>query len=506
MSSATVSIVAHNNIVLTQRCIASVLRSSPMPEIILTDNACTDGSCDYFDRLAEKHPNIRVVHNNANLGFIAPNLRALEMATTPFFICLNNDCAVNSPDWIPKLTRPFETNPMTAITGPVSGGSRLREDFCGYRTKTEEVEYIEGSCMCVRTEMMKKHGLFHPELQFAYGEDAELGLRMRSLGYCVQTVDIDITHEGGSTSSMVPDIKKYEEANHKVMTRLYGRYIKSRVFNPPIVIRRQGAMGDALLITPVIDAIAAKLPESRIWIETQAVDLFMHNPKVVGVSRHPWSGGPHLLIDLDMAYENLPGIHIVEAYRQVASKAIGDELEVELVTSLPLADEHWTPNLPGGPWVGIHCENTTWPGKNWPHARWSELIAWLRADGWKVVLVGASQDAKVPFDRDLRVETGPMDLAAALAECKLFIGHDSFPMHVAQSQGVPVIGLFGATRSELILTNGSEAIGINGTGPCAGARHRAAGLTYVECAGDCMRSITVAQVQEAVERLAAVLG
>lgn len=498
MSIATVSIVCFNNIALTKRCLDSVLRSSPMPDIILTDNACTDGTDSYFDALADRHSNIRIVHNNRNAGFIEPNLRALEMCESPYFICLNNDTTVLTTDWIDKLTRPFQTNPMVAITGPLSCASRLRNDLSGYRSKTEDPEYIEGSCMCVRTDLVRKHGLFSPDLQFAYGEDSDLGLRMRSLGYSIVTVDIDVQHEGGSTSSMVPDIKRYEEANHAVMIKRWKPYLESRVFAPPIVIRRQGAMGDVLLITPIIDAIAAKLPDSRIWVETQAVDLFMHNPKVVGASRHAWSGGPHLLVNLDMAYENLPGIHLVEAYRRVASEAIGDELIVELVTNLPLAESRWTPNLPEGRWVAIHCENTTWPGKNWPHTRWSELITWLQGEGWKVCLVGASQDAKVPFDHDLRVATSPLDLAAAIGECDLFIGHDSFPMHVAQSQGVPVIGLFGATLSNLILTNGSPAIGINGTGHCAGARHRAVGLTFVGCDSECMRSISVIQVQGAI--------
>lgn len=504
MSNCTVSIVVFNNLHLTQRCMASVMRSSPMPNIILTDNACVDGSAEYFDALAERHPNVRVVHNNRNAGFIEPNLKALEMTETPFFVTLNNDCVVMSPDWIAKLTAPLQTNHMAAISGPLSCASRLRNDLSGYRSTTEEPEYIEGSCMCVRVDLVRKHGLFSPDLQFAYGEDSDLGLRMRSLGYSIVTVDIDVQHEGGSTSSMVPDIKRYEEANHAVMIKRWKPYLESRVFSPPIVIRRQGAMGDVLLITPIIDAIAAKMPESRIWVETQAVDLFMHNPKVVGASRHAWSGGPHLLVDLDMAYENLPGIHLVEAYRQVASQAIGDELEIELVTNLPLAANHWTPNLPEGRWVAIHCENTTWPGKNWFSSNWAQLIDWLRAEGCKVCLVGASQDARVPVDLDLRVATSPLDLAAAIGECDLFIGHDSFPMHVAQSQGVPVVGLFGATLSKLILTNGSQAIGVQGTGPDAGVRHKVAGQTFVQSDGASMRSITVEMVKEAVLKLSEV--
>lgn len=497
--SVTVSIIAHNRLDLTQKCLQSVIRWDGYSKLILTDNGSVEPVADYFDTLAERDPRIVVVRNADNLGFIEPNRRALAMSESFGFLMLNNDTVVNDPSWIAKLLKPMEQNQMVALSGPKSCASMLRDDLSGYRSTTEDPEYLEGSCLMARAALMKQIGLFAEHLHFAYGEDSDLALRVRSMGYTLATVDIDVHHEGGATSSTIPNINDYERANHAVSIKKWGPYLRSgRVFNPPIVIRRQGAMGDVLLITPIIDAIAAKLPESRIWVETQAVDLFMHNPKVVGASRHAWSGGPHLLVNLDMAYENLPGIHLVEAYRQVASETIGDELEVELVTNLPLAANRWTPNLPEGRWVAIHCENTTWPGKNWPHARWAELITWLQSEGWKVCLVGASQDAKVPFDHDLRVATSPLDLAAAIGECDLFIGHDSFPMHVAQSQGVPAIGLFGATLSNLILTNGSPAIGVQGTGHCAGARHRAAGLTYVGCEGECQKSISVQMVKDAV--------
>ncbi len=124
------------------------------------------------------------------------------------------------------------------------------------------------------------------------------------------------------------------------------------------------------------------------------------------------------------------------------------------------------------------------------------------ANGLKVLLVGSSKrPAALPNDCDLREVTSPLDLAGAISHCVLHIGHDSFPLHVAQSQGVPVVGLFGTTRANLILTNGSPAEGIDGQSPCAGERHRVAGVTFSGCEGACMRDIRVEQVQEAVSRM-----
>lgn len=502
MSNATVSVISFNNIAHTKRCLAAIFACGGSPQVILTNNGSTDGTKEYFDALAhQKRGYVRVVHNATNEGFIEPNRSALKMTDTELFVMVNNDCIV-SEGWLHKLASPLLGNAQAALSAPECCASRLRDDMGGYRCSPREMEYLEGSCLMTKTALMKEHGLFSPDLHFAYGEDSDLGLRMRMLGYTLHAVpNVHIIHEGGATSTMVPNINQYEVANHAASMARWAVYLKARVFDAPIVVRRQAAMGDALLITPIIDALAIRFPKSPIHVETQFVDLFMHNPKVQSVTRNKYPGGKHLLVNLDMAYENEPGAHIIEGYRQAAQNQTGTQLVVDRRTTIVWDADPFGHNFLSGHWVGIHCEPTTWPGKNWPSDRWAQVIEWLRAQGLKVALVGASKETHVPFDLDLRTFTAPLDLAAALSHCVLFIGHDSFPLHVAQSQGVPVVGLFGATRAEFILTDGSPAIGINGESECAGARHRTPGLTYVPCDASCMSSIAVEQVQKAVEKM-----
>ncbi len=400
-----------------------------------------------------------------------------------------------------ELEGPMRGNPTGALCGPVECASMLREDMTGVRCEVRKAEYIEGSCLLTRTSLMKKHGLFAPWLRFAYGEDAELGLRIKSLGYSLHFAPVKIEHEGGATSSLVPGIREIEKRNHEEMRKRWGPYLRTRTHDFSFVVRRMAALGDALLASPIIDALAKRFPKSSIRVETGTPDLFINHPSVQAVSREPFPRTKEqVLINLDMAYENRPGMHIVDAYAQVAEGATQVELNVQRRTSLHFESDPYAGQL-GAEWVAIHCEPTTWPGKNWPLDRWCEVIEWLRADGRKVVLVGDSRAAMLPHNRDLRMETSPLDLAAALSHCGLFIGHDSFPLHVAQSQGVPVVGLFGATRGRYILTDGSPSIAVEGESPCAGERHRVSGMTYVGCDSSCMKSISVEMVKEAVEKM-----
>src|SRR5207253_1571372 len=64
-------------------------------EVIVTDNASTDGSIEYVSKLS----GVKLVNNSSNLGYTgANNVAALE-ATGDFLLFLNNDTTLY-PDFI----------------------------------------------------------------------------------------------------------------------------------------------------------------------------------------------------------------------------------------------------------------------------------------------------------------------------------------------------------------------------------------------------------------------
>lgn len=95
--------------------------------------------------------------------------------------------------------------------------------------------------------------------------------------------------------------------------------------------------------------------------------------------------------------------------------------------------------------------------KNWPLARWSELIALLLGQKRRLLIVGgeaehatlAELDAafagQLRFARDLALP----HLAAVLACCAHFVGHDSGISHLAAAVGTPCVLLFGPTDPQV---------------------------------------------------------
>lgn len=100
--------------------------------------------------------------------------------------------------------------------------------------------------------------------------------------------------------------------------------------------------------------------------------------------------------------------------------------------------------------VGV---GTKLPVKDWGEENWGKLLALLSKEmpETKLILLGAPDE----WERSEKLgqiwagghinlcgKTSPRVSAAVLERCKLFIGHDSGPMHLASVVGTPTLGLF----------------------------------------------------------------
>ena len=92
--------------------------------------------------------------------------------------------------------------------------------------------------------------------------------------------------------------------------------------------------------------------------------------------------------------------------------------------------------------------------KDWGYDRWADLISQFkeRVKFPGLLIVGSNDDhargeslIKIWGDGGINIcgQSSPRETAAALSNASLFCGHDSGPLHLAQSVGIPTIGLFG---------------------------------------------------------------
>ena len=210
----TVIVVSYETRDLTLACLASLYETTAPdpPEVVVVDNASTDGSAT---AIAERFPQVTLIALDENLGFArACNLGA-ERSSGEQILLLNPDTIVR-PGAIAAISRDLDAHPEAGILGgrtfdengalnPTScwgrptpwsllcmgiglsslfRGSRLfdPEALGGWERDDErEVDIVTGCLLLIRRDLWEELGGFDGDF-FMYGEDADLSLRARALG------------------------------------------------------------------------------------------------------------------------------------------------------------------------------------------------------------------------------------------------------------------------------------------------------------------------------------
>ena len=121
----SIIIVSWNALPLLQQCLPSVVATDyPDLEIILADNASTDGSVAW---VADTFPQVQIVQHPENWAFCRGNNAAIPHATGDFILLLNNDVEV-SPGWLWPLIAAM-ADPQVAAVQPKLLQHQQRDHF-----------------------------------------------------------------------------------------------------------------------------------------------------------------------------------------------------------------------------------------------------------------------------------------------------------------------------------------------------------------------------------------
>lgn len=196
--SISIVIVTWNNTEELAATIPAVLRElEEGDELVVVDNASSDGSAD---QVAELAPDAVLVRSAENLGFAAGVNRGVEAASRELVVMLNPD-AVPQPGFREGIVRPLaEGRGWAAWQGLVTaeGGTVLNTaggvlHFTGIAwaggagdpvpagLEPHEVPFLSGACLAIPRDTWIRIGGFDPAY-FLYHEDVEVSLRLRLEG------------------------------------------------------------------------------------------------------------------------------------------------------------------------------------------------------------------------------------------------------------------------------------------------------------------------------------
>lgn len=145
--------------------------------------------------------------------------------------------------------------------------------------------------------------------------------------------------------------------------------------------------------------------------------------------------------------------------------------------------------------------------KRWAPERFARVADILAGKGYKPVFFGGTMDEEMVQEAVGYMKTIPVvatgsftigGLAAAMRRCSLIITNDSGPMHVAISQKVPIVAMYGPSSPKLYGPYTEDALIITAEPPCLGC---AGGMKHKCDDMQCMTRLTVEQVAAAAEKM-----
>lgn len=193
-----------NNLKLTLECLLSISEHSNPGisyEIIVADDASLDETAQVLSLI----PNLRLIRNESNLGFLRNCNGALERVKGNYVLYLNNDVQVTA-GWLDIMLDTFNSYPNVGAVGPrflypsghlQEAGAAFRSDGAADMVGLNEdplqarfsyarrVDYVSGACLILPTPLAKQLGGFSEDYLPCYCEDSDLCLRIQEAGYFV---------------------------------------------------------------------------------------------------------------------------------------------------------------------------------------------------------------------------------------------------------------------------------------------------------------------------------
>ncbi len=258
----SVIILNYNTRELLRKCLASVRasKSNFQIETIVSDNGSKDGS---QQMVRSEFPEVRLLENNANLGFSKGNNVAIKQSQARYVLLLNSDTTV-AENAFDESIKYLDSNPNVGVLGakvvlpngkldpacrrnfPNPANAFLRlfglKKFSNYNItgsvdQEMDVDAVMGAYMMVRREVIDKVGMLDEEF-FMYGEDLEWCWRIKQAGYkVVYYPKSEIVHfKYGSSQSIPFTIIRFSHSAMKIFYRKVYASQHSAIFNQMVYL------------------------------------------------------------------------------------------------------------------------------------------------------------------------------------------------------------------------------------------------------------------------------
>ena len=240
----SVVVVTYAGLELTRACLQSLLERETWPalEVIVVDNASTDGTPEYLEKAARGNDRLRVILNDSNRGFAAANNQGLQQARGDVLVLLNNDTVV-PPGLIGRMVHHLRRDRTVGLLCPTT-------NFCGNEAKVDpdyseiedmpayaarraasfpgtllELETAAMYCVAMRRDVLEAVGPLDETFGVGLFEDDDYSRRVARAGFRIVCAEDAYVHHVGQASFAKLSRSEYDriwKANQAYFEQKWG--------------------------------------------------------------------------------------------------------------------------------------------------------------------------------------------------------------------------------------------------------------------------------------------
>ncbi len=241
MIKLSIVIINYKTRELTVDCVRSVIKNTKLDfEILLVDNASSDGSVELFRKEFGKKKNVTLIESPKNVGFASGNNVGIKKAQGEYVLLLNSDtvvpagtldgmvewvvdnpkvgvatCSLKNKDgtlqgtggyfptllnvasWMTIEDLPF----VSGLIKPFHPMRKMMDKNEEFYTEPRELDWVTGAFMLIRKSVIDEIGLMDEDY-FMYTEDTDFCYRAKKAGWKIFfNPKWSITHFGGASST-----------------------------------------------------------------------------------------------------------------------------------------------------------------------------------------------------------------------------------------------------------------------------------------------------------------
>ncbi len=254
----SVIIVNYNGINFIESCLNSILASDYRNlEIVLVDNASSDGSVDLVRNRFNFEKRIKIIVNNVRVGPAKGRNIGIVHSRGEFIVFLDNDTEVDA-HWLSALVLAVkEDSRIGAAQSKLLLSDRKTIDSCGHylsiigfpyeigageidRGQYDKIMHIFGArsaAMFIRRAVLEEIGYFDPDY-FIYSEETDLCWRVWMHNYRIVYVPSSVVYHrrGGSLNGGSRYLIFYEGAKNCTKTLIKNLSLQKLLFILPLHI------------------------------------------------------------------------------------------------------------------------------------------------------------------------------------------------------------------------------------------------------------------------------